>query len=80
MQEIDNIELEYLKFDDYQELKQAMIEVYTSMPDAYWKEHHIKSLIDRFPEGQVVLKVNGQIAGCALAIVVDYDKFEDKHT
>jgi predicted amidohydrolase/GNAT superfamily N-acetyltransferase len=80
MQEIDNIELEYLKFDDYQELKQAMIEVYTSMPDAYWKEHHIKSLIDRFPEGQVVLKVNGQIAGCALAIVVDYDKFEDNHT
>ena len=80
MQEIDNIELEYLKFDDYQELKQAMIEVYTNMPDAYWKEHHIKSLIDRFPEGQVVLKVNGQIAGCALAIVVDYDKFEDNHT
>ena len=80
MQDIDNIELEYLKFDDYQELKQAMIEVYTSMPDAYWKEHHIKSLIDRFPEGQVVLKVNGQIAGCALAIVVDYDKFEDNHT
>ena len=80
MQEIDNIELEYLKFDDYQELKQAMIEVYSSMPDAYWKEHHIKSLIKRFPEGQVVLKVNGQIAGCALAIVVDYDKFEDNHT
>ncbi|KJF43116.1 carbon-nitrogen hydrolase family protein [Draconibacterium sediminis] len=80
MQDIDNIELEYLKFDDYQELKEAMIEVYTSMPDAYWKEHHIKSLIDRFPEGQVVLKVNGQIAGCALAIVVDYDKFEDNHT
>nr|WP_321358567.1 carbon-nitrogen hydrolase family protein [uncultured Draconibacterium sp.] len=80
MQEIDNIELEYLKFDDYQELKQAMIEVYSNMPDAYWKEHHIKSLIKRFPEGQVVLKVNGQIAGCALAIVVDYDKFEDNHT
>ncbi|WP_297098117.1 bifunctional GNAT family N-acetyltransferase/carbon-nitrogen hydrolase family protein [uncultured Draconibacterium sp.] len=80
MQDIDNIELEYLKFDDYQELKQAMIEVYSSMPDAYWKEHHIKSLIKRFPEGQVVLKVNGQIAGCALAIVVDYDKFEDNHT
>ncbi|WP_321370813.1 bifunctional GNAT family N-acetyltransferase/carbon-nitrogen hydrolase family protein [uncultured Draconibacterium sp.] len=80
MQEIENIELKYLKLQDYQELKQAMIEVYTSMPDAYWKEHHIKSLIDRFPEGQVVLKVNGQIAGCALAIVVDYDKFEDNHT
>lgn len=80
MQDIDNIELKYLKLQDYQELKDAMIEVYSNMPDSYWKEHHIKSLIDRFPEGQVVLKVNGQIAGCALAIVVDYDKFEDNHT
>ncbi|MDX8341518.1 carbon-nitrogen hydrolase family protein [Draconibacterium sp. IB214405] len=80
MQEIDNIELKYLKFGDYQELKEAMIEAYSNMPDAYWKEHHIKSLIKRFPEGQVVLKVNGQIAGCALAIVVEYDKFEDNHT
>lgn len=79
MIEIENIELKYLTFDDYQELKDAMIESYTNMPNAFWKEHHIKSLIDRFPEGQVVLKVNGQIAGCALSIVVDYDKFEDNH-
>ncbi|WP_297086860.1 bifunctional GNAT family N-acetyltransferase/carbon-nitrogen hydrolase family protein [uncultured Draconibacterium sp.] len=80
MHDIENIELKYLTFDDYQELKQAMIEAYSNMPNAYWKEHHIKSLIKRFPEGQVVLKVNGQIAGCALAIVVEYDKFEDNHT
>jgi len=80
MKEIENIELAYLSFDDYQEMKQAMIEAYTNMPDAYWKEHHIKSLIKRFPEGQVVVKVNGQVAGCALSIVVDYNKFEDNHT
>ena len=80
MQEIDNIELKYLSFDDYQELKEAMIEAYTNMPNAYWKEHHIKALIDRFPEGQVVLKVNDQIAGCALSIIVDYTKFDDHHT
>lgn len=49
------------------------------MPDAYWKEDHIKSLIDKFTEGQVVLKVNGQLAGCALSIIVDYDSFEDHH-
>ena len=43
---------------DYQELKAAMIEAYPTMPDAYWKESHIKSLIDKFPEGQVVIKIN----------------------
>ncbi len=80
MKEIENIELKYLSFNDYQELKQAMIEAYTSMPNSYWKEHHIKALINRFPDGQVVLKVNNVIAGCALSIVINNDDFEDHHT
>ncbi|OBX27201.1 putative amidohydrolase [Gelidibacter algens] len=80
MNEIENIELKYLNLDDYQELKQAMIESYTTMPDAFWQEHQIKKLTEEFPEGQVVIKVNNQIAGCALSIIVDYEKFEDNHT
>ncbi|MFM9949062.1 MAG: GNAT family N-acetyltransferase [Saprospiraceae bacterium] len=80
VKKIENIELEFLTLSDYQELKQMMIEAYTNMPDAYWKEHHIKSLINRFPEGQVVIKVNNQIAGCALSIIVDYRKFDERHT
>jgi len=80
MKEIENIELTFLSLDDYQELKKAMIESYTNMPNSYWKEAQIKSLIDRFPEGQVVIKVNNQIAGCALSIIVEYSKFGDQHT
>tara|TARA_R110002051_G_scaffold70772_1_gene127524 strand:- start:82298 stop:83824 length:1527 start_codon:yes stop_codon:yes gene_type:complete len=78
--EIENIELKFLDLDDYQELKTAMISAYTNMPGSYWKEEHIKSLIDKFPEGQVVIKINGQIAGVALSIIVDYDTFDDNHT
>lgn len=80
LEDIENIELSYLSVEDYSELKSAMIEAYASMPNAYWKEHHIKSLIDIFHEGQVVIKVNQQIAGCALSIVIQYDEFVDKHT
>ena len=77
---IENIELSFLNIDDYQELKEAMIQAYTNMPGSYWKEHHIQNLINIFPQGQVVIKVNNQIAGCALSIIVDYDKFDDNHT
>lgn len=80
MIDIDNVELSYLSIEDYAELKQAMIASYSSMPDYYWREHHIDSLLEKFPEGQVVIKVNQQIAGCALSIIVDYDQFDDKHT
>jgi len=78
--DIENIELKFLDLNDYQELKTTMISAYTNMPNSYWKEHHIKSLIEKFPEGQVVIKINGQLAGCALSIIVNYDNFEEDHT
>ncbi len=80
LSEIDKVELTYLQVEDYLEIKDAMQLSYTTMPEAYWKEYHIKSLLDKFPEGQVVIKVNGEIAGCALSIIVDYKKFENNHT
>ena len=80
IQNIENIELHYLTLNDYKQLKEAMIEAYSSMPDSYWKEDQIKSLIDKFPEGQVVIKINGELAGCALSIILDYDSFDDQHT
>jgi predicted amidohydrolase/GNAT superfamily N-acetyltransferase len=78
--EIENIDLEFLSIDDYQELKDAMIEAYATMPNAYWRENHIQKLIDLFPEGQVVIKINGELAGCALSIIVDYKHFDVTHT
>ncbi|MFC2089328.1 bifunctional GNAT family N-acetyltransferase/carbon-nitrogen hydrolase family protein [Bacteroidota bacterium] len=80
MNEIENIELDFLSLTDYQELKDTMIESYSTMPNSYWKEHQIKTLIDRFPEGQVVIKVNNQIAGSALSIIIKYDNYDSNHT
>src|SRR3990167_3708639 len=80
MKKIENIELSFLSIDDYQELKKAMIESYIGIPDAFWSERQMESLISRFPEGQVVIKVNNQIAGCALSIMVDYSRVERVHT
>ena len=57
-----------------------MILAYPSMPEAYWKESHIATLIERFPEGQVVLKINGQLAGCALSIRVMETTANKPHT
>ncbi|KGL61017.1 bifunctional GNAT family N-acetyltransferase/carbon-nitrogen hydrolase family protein [Polaribacter sp. Hel1_33_49] len=80
IENIENIELQYLTIHDYQELKQAMIEVYFNMQNTYWEESQIQSLITKFLEGQVVIKINGELAGCALSLMVDYDKFDDHHT
>lgn len=80
IQEIENIELRYLGVDDYQELKAAMIASYASLSDNFWEENEIKRLIQKFPEGQVVISINDQLAGCALSIIVDDDDVEGQHT
>ncbi|MCB0760318.1 MAG: bifunctional GNAT family N-acetyltransferase/carbon-nitrogen hydrolase family protein [Flavobacteriales bacterium] len=80
LSEIESVELSYLQLEDYQELKTVMVDAYQSMPEAYWKEEHIQTLLKKFPEGQVVLKVNGLLAGCALSLIIDEDQFEENHT
>lgn len=81
MQSIGKIELDYLSMDDYDQLKLLMIDAYSAtMSDSYWREKHIKKLIDLFPEGQAVIRVNGELAGCALSLIVNYKDFGDDHT
>jgi predicted amidohydrolase/GNAT superfamily N-acetyltransferase len=79
-EEIYNIEIIELKIEDYEELKKVMISAYTSMPESYWKEKHITALTKKFPKGQVVVKINGNIAGCALSIIVNEDVLDTAHT
>jgi predicted amidohydrolase/GNAT superfamily N-acetyltransferase len=80
IEETQNIELTFLKNEEYNELKEVMINCYQNIPNAYWEEHHIKKLIRVFPEGQVVVKVNGKIVGCILSIIIDHEKFDKQHT
>ncbi len=80
IQDIENIELKFLELEDYQDLKEAMIASYTNMEGEYWGEKHINTLIKKFPEGQVVIKINGELAGAALSIIIDSDAFDEVHT
>ncbi|MEO7044794.1 MAG: GNAT family N-acetyltransferase, partial [Ferruginibacter sp.] len=74
------IEVRNLTMKDYQSLKEAMIKAYINLGGQHWKEEAIQRLIDRFPAGQIVITYNGQVVGCALSIIVRYDKYDDNHT
>ena len=79
-QDIQNVELELLRPSDYVELEKIMAEAYSTVTDPTWEKKQIKKLITVFPEGQVAIWVNGEIAGCALSIIIDYNKYGEKHT
>lgn len=75
----DNVELDFLQLEDYPDLIAAMVSSYPEM-DAYWKLPQIEKLLSIFPEGQVVIKINGVIAGAALSIIVDHHQYDKAHT
>lgn len=77
---IGSIVLDFLSLQDYDELKDVMVDAYQDMPESHWDENHIKKLIDIFPAGQVTVKINGELAGCALSIIIDSEQFDIDHT
>ena len=80
MDSVKKVELRNLKIDDYHELKRSMIEAYPEMENMYWKEHHIENLLGLFPDGQLVVTVDGKVVGSALSLIIDEKNIEDNHT
>ena len=80
MREIQKIELRQLEISDFKNLTESMKAAYENWSGGWWDEQHIQKLIDIFPEGQLVIVADDEIAGCALSLIVDYDKFGDNHT
>lgn len=80
MKEIGQIELRTLRIDDYDRLKDMMIRSYHDWAGSHWKEPQVRTLLERFPEGQFVILADDELVGCALSIIVDYKRFGDDHT
>jgi predicted amidohydrolase/GNAT superfamily N-acetyltransferase len=71
--------LRTLRRNDFKAVKGIMDRVYSNMEGA-WSQDEYNNLIRKFPEGQIGIEDNGVLVAAALAIIVDYSRFGDKHT
>ena len=62
---IEHLELTKLSTEDYKQLLAAMKASYPDWQGSFWGVDSIRKLIEKFPDGQVVVKVNGEVVGCA---------------
>lgn len=74
------IVLRTLRHSDFQALKTALKKAYPNWTGEPWRERYLNILLDKFPEGQLGIEVNGVLVGAALALIIDYEKFGDNHT
>lgn len=77
---INKIEIRDLQVADYKQLIEAMRAAYPDWQGGFWQLSTLERLIERFPEGQNVIIADDVVVGCALSIIVDYDRFSDDHT
>ncbi|MBU2018131.1 MAG: bifunctional GNAT family N-acetyltransferase/carbon-nitrogen hydrolase family protein [Bacteroidetes bacterium] len=76
-----SIELKQLDLAYFDQLKKLMIGIYAALGDnSYWEKSRLETLINLFPEGQIMVLIDGKLAGCALSIVVDDQDTDGKHT
>lgn len=64
---------------DYQAVAEIMDKVYSFMGGA-WTLHEFEQQLARFPEGQICIEDNGKLVAAAISMIVNYDKYGDKHT
>lgn len=74
-----HLKLRPLELSDYADIRRIMQAVYQyaggSMPEIKYK-----SILKTFPEGQICIEDDGKVIAAAFSVIVDYDKFGDKHT
>ena len=75
-----HIEIRNLQTDDYAQLCTTMKKAYPDMAESVWSEKSIRKLIKIFPNGQICITVDGQIAAVCLSLIIQYELFGDEHT
>lgn len=73
-----HLRLRTLCYQDYADIEEIMDAVYPTMGP--WTRKQFAAQLNRFPEGQICIEDNGKVVAAALTIMVDYQRFGDKHT
>jgi len=73
-----HLRLRNLRLSDYPDIQRIMDRVYSSLGGA-WTRKQFAAQINRFPEGQICIEDNGRVVAGAISMIVEYDRFGDRH-
>ena len=65
--------------EDWDDIRDLMDDIYESIGGA-WPKKKFLAQMKVFPEGQICIEDKGKVVAAAFSVVVDYDKFGDRHT
>lgn len=74
-----HLKLRNLRLSDYSGVKHIMDRVYSGLGGA-WTRKQFAAQINRFTEGQICIEDNGRVVAAAISMIVEYDRFGDRHS
>jgi len=74
-----HLALRTLRIEDYEDVRELMNRVYADVGGA-WPFKNFKAQVTAFPDGQICIEDKGNVVAFAISVIVDYDKFGDKHS
>ena len=74
-----HFQLRNLVEGDFAAVRRVMDQVYKTLGGS-WTKREYRTMVQTFPEGQICIEDKGEVVGCAFSVIIDYDKFGDKHT
>ncbi|MCU0428704.1 MAG: bifunctional GNAT family N-acetyltransferase/carbon-nitrogen hydrolase family protein [Cytophagaceae bacterium] len=76
---LHKLHLRNLNMDDYTDVKRIMNKVYSNAGGA-WTKDEFKSILKRFPEGQICIEDNGKLIAGSFSLIVNYADYGDNHS
>ncbi len=67
-----------MRIDDYERLVAMQQRSFTGMP--VWEREQIESQLEHFPEGQLVVEIDGVVAASSSSLIIDFDEYQEGHT
>lgn len=78
LKQTNKLILRNLQPEDYAQVKEIMDRVYPTLGG--WTLLEFKAQLKTFPEGQICIEDDGKVIAAAQSLIVDYDKYGDRHT
>lgn len=67
-----------LKIEDYEDLVAIEHKCFPGMKP--WRRDHIESHLNIFPEGQIVVEINGKLVASSSSLIIDLDEYNESHS
>jgi len=64
--------------EDYEQLVELQELCFPGMKP--WRREHVESHLERFPDGQIVVELDGRVVASSSSLVIDFDEYEEGHT